>query len=372
MKVLHICQHYPPYAGGSAIRMESVLRPLARYTDIEVHVLAPMRNGEHAKTPRHEEMDGVIVHRALAYASIPTSTWSLCRKYDYDIIHAHTPRFAAMAWSVTRRTILLEFHSIWKLKGFKAWLTKTICHRSQRVFTLAESASDFISREYEIPREKIICLYNGVDHEQFDPSKHDGSVHRQRFEIGDAPLIGYAGTFFEWQGVLILIQSFAHVLRHQPNAKLVMLGNGPVFNKVIQLRRELGLEKNVLLPGQVPYSEIPSWMAAMDLCCILRPKMFITDTAVPLKVLECMAMNRCVVVTPVGGLTEVVEHNKTGWVTSGFEPESIGNEIARLIVDAPRREKLAAQAREYAVENFSWEKTAAMTKEAYDVIQHEG
>lgn len=358
MRVLHLGTAYRPYVGGATIRLESVLVPLAQRPNMEVHLLVAMSPQRFGALPSYEVIDGVHVHRVNDQGKLLIASGRLQSQYQFELVHAHNARYGLFALVASRRPMILEFHSLRDLTGLKGKLTRYVCHRASHIFVLANSAAEQLIARFQLPPTKVETLYNGVKVESFDPERFQGAEIRRRLGITSQYVVGYAGTFHHWQGVHILVDAFSAVLAHCPDTTLLLVGDGPEVSALRSRVEGLGLADRVQFTGAVLPDQVSAHLAAMDVVAIVRPPTTETNSAVPLKVLEAMCMAKSVVVTPVLGLTEVIQHGQTGWITGDFLPGSIGNTIGEILtLSSTTRQRVERSARQYVLQTFSWSST---------------
>jgi glycosyltransferase involved in cell wall biosynthesis len=140
----------------------------------------------------------------------------------------------------------------------------------------------------------------GVDLQRFRPS--DRAAARSRLGLPvEGALILAAGGLTERKNPLVLLQALSRTRRIRPDARLALVGDGPLGPAVAAGVRRLGLGEAVLCAGGVPHAGMPDWMAACDLLAL-------PSLVEPLGVvaLEALASGRPVVATRVGGVAEVV------------------------------------------------------------------
>jgi glycosyltransferase involved in cell wall biosynthesis len=158
----------------------------------------------------------------------------------------------------------------------------------------------------------------------------------------------YAGTFEPYQGLDILLEAFALVVKRQPAAFLLMVGGTP--EQVARLRAlatALGVDKRCLLPGRVHKTEALRLTALADV--LVSPRRHGTNT--PLKIYEQLASGKPLVATRIWSHTQVLTDDVC--VLVDVEPAAMAQGILAALDDTERRATIAANAkalyeREYA------------------------
>jgi glycosyltransferase involved in cell wall biosynthesis len=169
----------------------------------------------------------------------------------------------------------------------------------------------------------------GVDTARFAP--RDRVAARAR--LGLAPrgsLVLFAGGLTPRKNPLVLLQAFARLRAMRPDARLALVGDGPLRAAVEAGARRLGVAPAVVLAGARPHHELPDWMAACDVLAL-------PSLVEPLGVvaLEALASGRPVVATRVGGTAEVVPVPRAGALVDPADPVSIAAALLRLLAQPP-------------------------------------
>jgi glycosyltransferase involved in cell wall biosynthesis len=204
-----------------------------------------------------------------------------------------------------------------------------------------------------IPKERILVLPNGVDERTLE-APADGSAIRQRFYCSkNAVVIGFAGWFVPWHRLDTLVAQFAALAISNANLRLMLVGDGPLREAIESQATSLGIYDRLLLPGPVPHTDMPNYLAAMDICVIPHSNAYRS----PIKLFEYMARGRSIVAARTEPIALILRHGENGLL---FEPENDADLKAQLgdLIDAPGlRKKLGEQAKNDARKN-TWGENA--------------
>lgn len=163
----------------------------------------------------------------------------------------------------------------------------------------------------------------------------------------------------------MIFHVMAKLIRRHPNVKLTLLGNGILYGELKKLRRELGLDEYVMMPGFISFEEVNKAMA--EACILIVPSSY---ESFGLVALEAAMAETPVVASRIGGLQEVVEHEKTGLLVELNHVDGFVGAIDLLLSDPKKRRKMGRYARERARRLFSLESSVnhymAMYKEAIE------
>jgi glycosyltransferase involved in cell wall biosynthesis len=189
----------------------------------------------------------------------------------------------------------------------------------------------------------------------------------------ETAVIGYIGTFVDYEGLEDLVSAAAIVRRTHSNFKILLVGAesvvetslGPVTRKINETVEKEGLKDHIILAGRVPHSEVERYYSLIDIAPFPRKPWRVCEMVSPMKPLEAMAMKKAVIVSSVQALAEMVQHEVTGLVFEKANIESLAETIIRLIGDRKLRAQLGENAREWVKNERTWEYS---TKEIVDKL----
>jgi len=234
------------------------------------------------------------------------------------------------------------------------WEAKLSFRVANRILCVSEPAKQQLVDVWKVDPEKIVVMPNGVDPELFKPLKSDSSF-RRRLAIEDAPVVGFVGGFRSWHGVDLLVESFAQVLAEFPQARLVLVGDGPVRPDLERLIRKLELGRSVILAGLMPHNQIPEMLATFDVAVLPYPRLPRELWFSPLKLYEYMAAGKAIVAAGSGQIVEVIQHDVNGVLVKSGDVGELTQAIVGLLRDPAKRSRLGKLAREQAIERHSWD-----------------
>jgi glycosyltransferase involved in cell wall biosynthesis len=155
--------------------------------------------------------------------------------------------------------------------------------------------------------------------------------------------------------VATLLDAFARVWAANPDARLVLVGDGSRRQAMMQRAADLGLGHAVRFTGLVAHTEVPRLLAAADIAVVPYPPLATDLWLSPLKLYEYMASGKAVIVSALGQLLEVVQDGRNGLSVPPGDASAMAAALRRLIDDPDLRARLGRQAREDAVRKHSWE-----------------
>jgi len=226
--------------------------------------------------------------------------------------------------------------------GIRLSLWKIHYKLADGVIAISKSAKKDVEGIYEVKREKITTIYNGLNLNEFKNLKNE-------LEIEGKPALLYVGKLERVKGPDILLEAFAIVKKHCKEAFLHILGDGSMRSDLIEQVKKLGLEDSVKFYGIVvpPYS----YMKAADILVI--PSRY---DALPTVALEGMACGVPIVASNVGGLREIILDGENG-LKAKPEPEDIAEKIIFLWKNDKLRKEISSRQREF-IKDFTWKRAA--------------
>jgi glycosyltransferase involved in cell wall biosynthesis/polysaccharide pyruvyl transferase WcaK-like protein len=245
-----------------------------------------------------------------------------------------------------------------------------IASRADYVFTLtAPMREELVQRG--VSAEKISLLPNSCDSDRFTP-RHRDAVLAARLGIpADVPVIGYIGTFVQYEGLEDLAAACARLRSRGMVFRLMLVGNedtsgsgrGRITGEIERIAAEEGLAEWLIMPGRVPHEEVEAYYSLIDIAPFPRKPQPVTEMVSPMKPLEALSMEKAVVVSSVRALTEMVHDEETGLVFEKGSIESLANTLARLISDPELRGRLGRTARAWVARERTWIATATKARD---------
>jgi glycosyltransferase involved in cell wall biosynthesis len=287
---------------------------------------------------------------------------------NIDVIHAHMPLIPAVS---TQLPVVTTFHSPWFADSYSFKLfdvhnfllkvlgvldfriEKSLISSSCLVSTVSEGVKLDLERYYGIEHSVVKVFGNAV-------SDRFLKAGRLRAFKKDPLMILFVGRLDYQKGVLDLVNSMAFVSRRIPEARLVLVGKGPLQTKLMKKVAELNLRNQVEFKGFHNRDEV---LEDYLLASVFASPSY--SEGLPTTCLEAMACGDAVVATDVRGNSEVVKSGETGLLVPKNEPRLLGDEILRLLEHPDLRERLASNARELIEEKFTWGKVTDRVLEAY-------
>lgn len=375
MRVCMFSEFFLPYVGGGQVHVYELSKALTKL-GCEVHVICnAMENCRN-----HEEISGIHIHRVGIVGKVGSihrrsryilssqkKAREIHRKNRLDIIHAHVPAGAiagVMAGKTLGLPIVTTIHTLYfKVRGFTEEMPPLSKYMEKFIVKLPHdkiiAVSRVIAKQLKglgIAAEKIEIIPNGVNLRMFNPK---ASSVRHRLGIKDGSVVSFFGRLWKVKGVEFLIKAVPLIVEKIPNAKFLIIGDGPQKESLMKLADDLNVSKYVKFCRSISYSEMPAYIKASD--CVVLPSLM---EGLPITALEAMGCGVPVIATRVGGTPEVVEDGKNGFLIEPRRPKSIAEKLIQLLKDEKLRKRMGEAGRKFA-EKFDWDVIAGRTLEVY-------
>ena len=192
-------------------------------------------------------------------------------------------------------------------------------------------------------QERVLVAPNAVDSDRF-AADADGPRLRARLGLDGRLVVGFAGTIRPWHDLETLVDAAAAIAADVP-ITLLLVGDGPLRHALEEQAAGHGLP--LVVTGQVPHDEVPSYLATMDVCFAGLPRDSTLHYFSPLKALEYLAAGRPAVVAAAGELAALADHGAADAYAPG-DAAALAARLRSLASDPELRDRLAAAGRELA------------------------
>jgi glycosyltransferase involved in cell wall biosynthesis len=217
-----------------------------------------------------------------------------------------------------------------------------------------------ICDHFNLPWNKVDVIPNAIDVSKYQISVDRGEV-RQRYGVGwGEKLVLCVGRLVPQQGVEYFIRAIPIIAKSFPETKFVIVGEGWSRDRLEAEARTSGYGDKIKFTGFASDKEVISLMTSAD--ALVVPSIYEPFGIVAL---EGMAAGVPVVASRVDGLTEVIDHERTGIFVYPRSPESIAWGVKRILSDADHARWLTENAKEKLHKAYSWETVAMKTVEVY-------
>lgn len=295
----------------------------------------------------------------------PLRISALCRSVRPDLLHLHGSRAGFLgtlaARAVGAQPVVYTAHAF----AFKRRLSRPLrwlaaradsvtCARADRVICL--TAADMrAASAYGIAIGHATVIANGVDFNRYREGRN--IRHALGFDPA-APVVGMVARLVPDKDPLTFVRAAAQIRAQIPEARFLLVGDGPLRKDIEDAARTLGLADCLTVTGF--RHDVPDLLASMDVVVLTS-----RWEGMPVSALEAMAAGKPLVASALPGLEIVIEDGTTGFlVTPGMEAH-FARKVIDLLRDAGRRAALGASARRKAAEEFGIEQMVSATADLY-------
>jgi len=395
LRILHVLDQSLPLHSGYTFRTLAILSQQRAMGWETMQLTGPKQD---SGREREEHVDGwmfyrtppasgllarlpLVQYRCLMRA-LRTRLTEVVDRVHPDILHAHSPVLNALPTLAVGRAagipVVYEVRAFWedaaadrgtarewgpRYRLTRAMETRAL-QQADAVTTICDGLRDDMLQR-GIQADKITVIPNAVDTSQFHFTAGVDAELMQKYALTRGNTLGFAGSFYAYEGLDALLRAMPLVLRAVPQARLLLLGGGPQEADLRALAAQLDLERVVHFTGRVPHSEMTRYYSAMDVMVYPRVLRRLTELVTPLKPLEAMAMGKLVVASDVGGHRELIRDGYNGHLFPAGSGEHLAQCLIKLL-NAPKGwDQVIAHGREFVERERTWSASVARYRAVY-------
>jgi len=389
MRVLMLTREYPPHVyGGAGVVVDHLSRALAGRAAVEVRCFGDNERSEHGLRvrgyPSWERLGERLGERlagsppagagdaryAQALEALSTDLLMARDRVDADVVHSHT-WYVALAGLLVRTLfdipLVVTLHSLeplrpWKEEqlgagyGLSRWAERAAVECADRVIAVSAQMREDVLAHFSVDAERVRIIHNGVDTVAFRRTERRDALDRHGVR---PPYVLFVGRISEQKGIFHLLEAAADL---PADTQLVLCASSP-DTKELEARLGAAVAQrsgvrwlNAMLPRE-DVVQLYSHAALFVCPSVYEPFGLIN--------LEAMACGIPVVATSVGGITEVVVHDETGWLVPPADPAALAAAMRALLGQPERAAAFGRAGRRRVEAQFSWERIAERTLEVY-------
>ena len=365
--------HARVVAGSGGGPEKTILRSTAYAQDSGMHMatayLHPHRDpginaiqkcaAQHGTTLHTIPETGPVDPRALQ------QLLQLCRRERINVWHAHdykTDVLGLLLKPLHPMKLVTTLHGYtWDTSRTKLYyrIDSAVLRGYDHVLSVSPLLTKH-ARDCGVPEQRITHVPNGIDLSEY-PRKSDGSTVRKQYDLspGDV-VIGVVARHSQEKGVDRAIAALHGILQHHPNAKLLLIGDGPERDNLQQLAQALHIKHAVRFAGW--QQDVKAFYPVMDV--LLIPSL---TEGLPNAALEAMAMRVPVASTRVGAVPELLEQGQAG-VLLGDEADRWARQMHLLLANPSARQAIAAKAHQRVTEHYTMTQRMQRVFAVYDQL----
>lgn len=283
-----------------------------------------------------------------------------------DLVHAfefYTDIFAVTAAFLANVPVVIASRR--ELAGdrsrFEQWGIRLACQMASAVVANSQAAGSRLTGLFTDNSRKVRLVPNAIDLSAFRAEHAAESVRRLLGFAPGTPLVGVLAMLRVEKDLPTFLRAAALLRSSDPETRFVIIGEGTERKRIESLIRELEISASVLLLGD--RCDVPDLLAALDVFVLSS----VTESF-PNAILEAMVMGRPVVATRVGGIPELVEDGKTGFLVLPGDASAMAQRIQQLLLDPALRRSMGDAGRLRAQRDFSPQRVKEALESLYDEL----
>lgn len=316
---------------------------------------------------------------APASAALPRRLWALrsaanerLRDDDIDLVASHFALYALpLAGLTDDRPLVVHFHGPWAsesdAEGEPAWkvrakaaLERLVYQRATRFIVLSSAFRTALVDRYDVATDRVRIVPGGVEVDRFDTDLSRRTARERLSWPTDRPIVLSVRRLVRRTGLPRLVDAIGYVRDRVPEIQLYVAGKGPLREELARQIRDQGLSDHAELLGFVPDAELPLAYRAADLSVVPT----VSHEGFGLVVVESLAAGTPTLVTPVGGLPEIVSDLSEDLLLPDGRPATIADRIAAIFTGS-RSLPGAGACRRYVQGRYDWSTIARRVRDVY-------
>lgn len=248
-------------------------------------------------------------------------------------------------------------------------LETVVCRNADKVLAITSQVAEELV-ERGVDPNKIEIVPNGVDPSRFLPYPKDEHFAKSRKVSIDVPVIGFAGSLVEYEGLDLLVRASAKLSERGVKHQIAIAGSGASEAGLKKLAKSLP-KSNVIFLGRLPQNQIPRLLSTFDIVACPRKSHLVTELVSPLKPLESFSAGKATLLSDVAPNVDLAGQDSGR--AELFEKDSVDSlveSLERLLGDGDRRLKLGRTARQWVSDTRSWEAIGEIFRGVYSQLEN--
>jgi len=282
-------------------------------------------------------------------------------KINFDLIHSHFTWSSGYVGVKLKekygKPFVVTAHGfdiyLWPFKDDE-WKKKIECvlNGANQIITVSQKNLSYIKKlNCDVP---VHIIPNGFRRNLFSPRNSDECLRNLQIQF-DKKIILSVGNLLEVKGYNFLLKAVYELIKYKKDIMCIIIGVGPLKNKLHKQIRKLGLEDYIKLLGGKPHNEIPLWMNACDIFAI--PSL---NEGNPTVMFEALGCGKPVIATRVGGIPEVISSDDYGLLVNPGDFRDLAEKLLFALEKKWDYKKIV----EYS-ELFTWDNIVKKILEVY-------
>ena len=217
-----------------------------------------------------------------------------------------------------------------------------------------------VCNDFDLNPDKVGVWTSGVSDALFNPEnpKFKKEDLRRNLGLTDKFVVFYHGVFTATRGLIETIAAIRILKDKYPHVVFFLLGTGPIVAELRALIDKEGLQDNVIIHKSVDQSEVPKFIGMCDVCIVPLPNHPYWKHQSPLKLLECLAMEKVVILTDISAHRAIVGEARCGLYIPSINPTEIAKAIEHAYINQENLKEWGKIGRKIIQDKYTWEKVA--------------
>lgn len=384
LTILHACA--PDQSGGYAVRAQSLLRHLADAVDEHVAYTRPgfpehnneLEPGDSIEAEfegvRYRHIGSERVRKSGEFQYMLESLdhyTDVIRRERPSVVHLRSTFVSALPGLIAAKRfgipVIYEVSGMWelvyeadhtarkeRLRAQTVRLENATLAQADTVVTITEAMARIISDRVPT-KNPIEIVPNAVDVDVFAGVDPDADLLTSLGWTDGAPVIGYIGSFVEYEGLDIYLRALADLRERGVQFHGLFVGDGAVASSLRSLASQHALDaEHLTFTGRVPHDQVARYSAIIDVFAYPRRQTRATEAVSPLKPFEAMAAGKAVIVSDVPALAEIVGGGERGRIVASGSVTDLADALQSVLTDRDATLATRAAAQEWVRSERSW------------------
>jgi glycosyltransferase involved in cell wall biosynthesis len=347
LNVLQVCDHL----GWEGSRMHGVKRlfawmmPRFDRSRYNVSLVSLRKKDLSEETLDALGIDITYLHKGKFDPATLTHLLKIIEDKQIDVLHLHgygATTFGRMAGAMKKLpTILHEHANLTSTPWFQKIADRALAGSTDIALAVSESTAQFVREARLVPAERVKVVYLGAPLDEFGVPASGEDLAAARRDVGASPgdfVIGTITRLHDSKGNEYLVDAAKQVIAKRPQARFVLVGEGPLRPALEARAAAHGLGDRFLFHGFA--RDVPRVLSAFDLSVF--PSLW---EGTPLTAFEALAMGKAIVSTDADGLMDILD-DRRAWIVPKRDVDALARAIVVAMDDGAGRESKAAAARE--------------------------
>lgn len=272
----------------------------------------------------------------------------LIKKEKFQIVHTHGYFASTMgiisSFLANTPINISHIHTTdWDLKKRNIFVDNILSNLVDKIICCSEAVQKFVVINEGIKKDKTIKIYNGVS------NKLKKYCNPLKIFADDEVCIATVASLVKNKGHTYLLEAIHKIYQTQKNIRLIIVGEGPLKNELMNYANELGIEKVVYFLGRK--DNVYEILSQIDICVLASTE----REGLGLSLLEAMCHSKPIVGTKIGGIPEIIENGYNGYLVLPKNSENLAYRLGNLVNNNSLREEMGKNGKKIFDKKFKQE-----------------